>query len=130
VPEAKSPDGRVWKVESHREGGALRESMSKPGFIANAVVTVILLVAIVFLARRSVFFAVLGVAVLLIWVLERGTAYFRPIIEARTEGPPPEHVGWKATGRFGHRELEERAVRAIERGEAETEPPGLRMVEL
>jgi len=127
VPEAKSPDGRVWQIESHRRALLGR---AKSTDVASVVVTVALLVVIVFFARRSAFIAIIAGVLFLIWLLERGSSYLRPKIEATTDGPPREHVGWVSTDRFGHRELEQRVIEAIERGDAASEPPGLRLVEL
>ena len=100
------------------------------GTVGSVVVTVIVWALLVFLATKSVLFAVLGFIMLLIWVLERGSNYLRPKVEATTEGPPPQHVGWKSTSRFGSDELEQGVVRAIERGDPASEPPGLRLIEL
>jgi len=130
--EAKSPDGRVWKIESHR-----RLSFGKITAVdlASLVVTAIMIVVLVFFAivfpSPGAAYIRFGAAMLfLIWLLERGTIHLRPMIEATTDGPPREHVGWVATSRFGHRRLERRAVEAIERGDPASEPRGLRLVEL
>ena len=130
MPEAKSPDGRIWKIESHRQSLALGDRAAKSFHLGNVIVTVIMLLIIVFFARRSTAIAIIAGILLLVWIFERGTSYFKPKIEATTEGPPRQHVGWVATNRFGHGELEKRAAEAIERGDPASEPPGLRLVEL
>jgi len=130
VPEAKSPDGRVWKIESHRQTLGLGSRAAKNFHLGNVIVTLILVVIIIFFVRRSTAIAIITGILLLIWLFERGTSYFKPKIDATTEGPPKQHVGWVATNRFGHKELEKRAAEAIERGDPASEPPGLRLVEL
>lgn len=125
MAQAKSPDGRVWEIESVRE----RVSFEDSGSLGSVVVTVILVVLIVLLAIWSLVWAILGGVVLLIWLIERVTYLARPRLFARTAGPPPHEVAWKATGRFGHGELERRVASAIEAGNPDSEPPGLRLIE-
>jgi hypothetical protein len=125
MAQAKSPDGRVWEIESVRE----RISLEGAGSLGSVVLTAILVALIIVLAIWSPIWAILGGVVLLIWLIERGTNLARPRLYARTPGPPPHEIAWKATGRFGHRELEQRVARAIEGGNPDSEPPGLRLIE-
>jgi hypothetical protein len=125
MAQAKSPDGRVWEIQSIRE----RVSLEGSGSVGSVVLTVILLVMIIVLAIWSPVWAILGGVVLLIWLIERGTNLARPRLYARTAGPPPHEIAWKATGRFGHGVLEQRVAQAIEAGNPDSEPPGLRLIE-
>jgi hypothetical protein len=124
MAQAKSPDGRVWEIQSVRE----RVWLEGSGSVGSVVLTFILVVMIIVLAIWSPVWAILGGVVLLIWLIERGTNLARPRLYARTPGPPPHEIAWKATGRFGHRELEQRVARAIEGGNPDSEPPGLRLI--
>jgi uncharacterized membrane protein YkgB len=125
MARAKSPDGREWEIKSVRE----RFSLEGAGSLGSVVVTVILVALIIVLAIWSPLWAIVGGVVLLIWLIERVTYLARPRLFARTPGPPPHEIAWKATGRFGHGELEQRVAHAIEAGNPDSEPPGLRLIE-
>jgi hypothetical protein len=119
---ATSPDGRSWKIDT------VKEPFSFEGFSWGVVVATVLVLGLaIFLAFVSWYFAV-GLAILLIiWLGERISNHLRPRFRARTEGPPPEELSWKATG-FARRQLEERVARVIAGGNVEVEPPGLRLL--
>jgi hypothetical protein len=127
VAEATSPDGRAWQVESHRR---LRTGKVGSMDVASVVVTVILVVVTIFFARRSPAIAIIAAVMFLIWLSERASSYFRPKIDATTEGPPRQHLCWVSRSRFGSDLLEQRVIEVIKRGDPESEPPGLKLVEL
>jgi hypothetical protein len=122
---ATSPDGRIWKIDAIKEpftfGG-------ERGFSWSYVVATVLVLGIaVFLALVSWYLAI-GLAVLLvIWLSERISNHVRPRFRARTEGPPPEELTWKATS-FARRELEQRIARVVAGGNVDLEPRGLKLL--
>jgi hypothetical protein len=79
------------------------------------------------LAWVSWYFAVGLIVLLVIWLSERVSNHLRPRFRARTEGPPPEELTWKATS-FARRELEQRIAREIANGNANLQPPGLTLL--
>ena len=119
---ATSPDGRSWKIDSVKEpfkfGG-------ERGFAWSYVIsTVIVLGIVLVLAFVSWYFAIgLGI-LLLIWLGERISNHLRPRYRARTEGPPPEEMTWKATG-FTQGKVEQRLVQMIAGGNVDIQPRGL-----
>ena len=115
---ATSPDGRSWKIEPIKEPFSIPRS--------QIVVTVIVLGMAIFLAWISWYFALgLGI-ILLIWVCGRISNHMRPRFRARTEGPPPEELNWKATS-FAGKELEQRIAREIGGGLVNLQPSGLKL---
>jgi hypothetical protein len=124
--KATSPDGRSWEINAVREPISFGNK-SQPFFWASVVVTVILIAVTIVFAFLSTIFAVIAGIVLLIWLAERISNLLRPRLYARTKGPPPEEVVWKAN-RFARGKLEHRIVRAIEAGNPDVEPPGLTLL--
>ena len=121
--EATSPDGRHWKIEEVKEPFSFGDDVSR----SFMVVTGLMLVVLIALAFVSTYFAVAAAVILLIWLCERISNHLRPRFRARTEEPRPEEVMWKAN-RFARKELEQRIVRAIEAGNLDVEPSGLRLL--
>jgi len=122
---ATSPDGRSWKIDTIKEPFRIG---GERGFSWSYVITTGIVVAMgVVLAWVSWYFAVgLGI-ILLIWLSERISNHMRPRFRARTEGPPPEEMNWKATT-LARGKLEERIVREIASGNANLQPPGLTLL--
>jgi len=127
VVRATSPDGRSWEVEAVREPVTFGRSRSEPFFWASIVVTVILIGVVIAFAVLSTIIAIVGGVLLVIWLAERISNLLRPRLYARTKGPPPEEVVWKAD-RLARGKLEHRIVRAIESGNPDVEPPGLTLL--
>ncbi len=127
VVNATSPDGRSWEVEAVREAVTFGRSRSEPFFWASVVVTVILIGVVIAFALLSTIIAIVAGVLLVIWLAERTSNLLRPRLYARTKGPPPEEVVWKAD-RLARGKLEHRIVRAIEAGNPDVEPPGLTLL--
>lgn len=125
---ATSPDGRTWEVGSTRERMSFWENKKEPFFWAGVITTAILVVGTIVLAFFSTTIAILAGILLVIWLAERASNLLRPRLYARTEGPPREEVVWKAN-RFSRGKLEHKIVEAIERGNPDVEPPGLRLLQ-
>jgi hypothetical protein len=125
---ATSPDGRTWDVGSTRERVSFWEHKNEPFFWAGVITTTILVVGTIVLAFFSAVIAILAGILLVIWLVERASNLLRPRLYARTEGPPREEVVWKAN-RFSRGKLEHKIVEAIERGNPDVEPPGLRLLQ-
>lgn len=130
---AVSPDGRVWHVKRLQERLSLAESNDEPFFWTSVLITLAMLAVIVRLVivdpiSPMMLFIVLPL--MAIWALERGAYLLRPRIEAATKGPPPERILWKTSHRFGYGRLERKVLDAIERGQPESEPSGLTLVEV
>jgi len=122
---ATSPDGRSWKIDTLKEPFRIG---GERGFSWSYVITTAIVVGMaVVLAWVSWYFAV-GLAILLvIWLSERISNHLRPRFRARTEGPPPEELTWKATS-FARGKLEQRIAREIANGNANLQPPGLQLL--
>ena len=119
---ATSPDGRNWKID------AFKEPFSFEGFSWPVVIgTVVVLGLTVFLALVSWYVAIGLAILLLIWLCERISNHVCPRFRARTEGPPPEELTWKATS-FARRKLEQRIALVVAGGNVELEPPGLKLL--
>jgi hypothetical protein len=116
---ATSPDGRSWKID------AIKEPFTFPRSYVAATVVVVGIA--VFLAFVSWYFAVGLAVILVIWLSERISNHLRPRFRARTEGPPPEELTWKATT-FARRELEQRIARTVAAGNVVLEPRGLKLL--
>jgi len=125
---ATSPDGRTWEVGSTREHLSFWENRNEPFFWAGVVATALLVVLVIVVAFFSTLVAILAGLLLIVWLLERASNLLRPRLYARTEGPPREEVVWKAN-RFSRGKLEHKIVEAIERGNPDVEPPGLRLLQ-
>lgn len=122
---ATSPDGRSWKIDAFKEPFSFG---GDGGFAWGYVVaTVVVLGIMVFLALVSWYVAVGLAVLLLVWLSERISNHLRPRLRARTEGPPPEELTWKATG-FSRGTLEQRIARMIAGGNVELEPRGLKLL--
>jgi len=124
---ATSPDGRRWEIDAVREHASFGKSKGEPFFWAGVVATVLLVAVVVVFAFISTLVAIAAGLLLLVWLAERISNLLRPQIRARTEGPPPQEIVWKA-GRLGRKGLEEKVARAIEAGKPEVEPPGLTLL--
>ena len=128
--EATSPDGRHWKIEEVKEPFSFGDDVSRSFMVVTGLMLVVL-IALAFVswwrALVSTYFAVAAAVILLIWLCERISNHLRPRFRARTEEPRPEEVMWKAN-RFARKELEQRIVRAIEAGNLDVEPSGLRLL--
>ena len=116
---ATSPDGRTWKID------ALKEPFSFPR--SSVVATVLVVGMALLLAFVSWYFAIGLAVILVIWLCERISNHVRPRFRARTEGPPPEELTWKATS-FSRRELEQRVVRTVAAGNVDLQPRGLKLL--
>src|SRR5262245_45663639 len=116
---ATSPDGRSWKID------ALKEPFSFPR--SSVVATVLVVGMALLLAFVSWYFAIGLAVILVIWLSERISNHVRPRFRARTEGPPPEELTWKATS-FSRRELEQRVAQTVAAGNVNLEPRGLRLL--
>ena len=88
----------------------------------------ILIAVTIVLAFVSTTIAIIAGILLFIWLAERISNLLRPRLYARTSGPPPEEVVWKAN-RFARGKLEHRIVQAIEAGDPDVEPEGLRLLQ-
>jgi hypothetical protein len=126
--KATSPDGRSWEVGAIRERISFQKSSDEPFFWASVVTTVILIAVTIVLAFVSTTIAIIAGILLFIWLAERVSNLLRPRLYARTSGPPPEEVVWKAN-RFARGKLEHRIVQAIEAGDPDVEPEGLRLLQ-
>jgi hypothetical protein len=116
---ATSPDGRTWKIDS------LKEPFSFP---RSSVVAPVLVVGMALLLAFVSWYFAIGLAVILvIWLSERISNHIRPRFRARTEGPPPEELTWKATS-FSRRELEQRIAQTVAGGNVILEPRGLKLL--
>jgi hypothetical protein len=122
---ATSPDGRSWTIDTIKEPFRIG---GERGFSWSYVVTTAIVVGMaVVLAWVSWYFAVGLAIILVIWLSERIANHLRPRFRARTEGPPPEEMNWKATT-FARGKLEQRIVREIAGGNANLQPPGLTLL--
>ena len=128
-------DGRVWKV---RRRWKLRLRWRRPDvggfdgldavafvgdvasigeFFAAIVVGIVVVAALAVLVTflLPLVLLVLEAAVLAVWVVVLGRSW---IVEAVTEGPPPEALRIDARGWRGSRQAVEAAAEALERGES------------
>jgi hypothetical protein len=125
-----SPDGRTWKLDRVRPDSPLRLTRKEPFFWPSVVATLFL----VAFAGRMIWVdpgpltLSIVVPLLAIWFLERGLHFFRPVIRARTDGPPAETLTWRATPLVGVGRIERRIVKAIESGRPESEPSGALLI--
>jgi len=126
--QATSPDGRSWEVGAVRERISFQKSSSEPFFWASVITTVILIVVVIVFAMLSTTIAIIAGILLFVWLAERISNLLRPRLYARTNGPPPEEVVWKAN-RFARGKLEHRIAQAIEAGNPDVEPAGLRLLQ-
>jgi hypothetical protein len=122
---ATSPDGRSWKIDAFKQPFSFG---GDDGFSWGYVVATALVLGIMVVLALVSWYVAIGLAILLlIWLSERISNHVRPRLRARTEGPPPEELTWKATG-FARRKLEQRIARMIAGGNVDLEQPGLRLL--
>lgn len=130
--DARSPDGRTWRVEVDRDKLSLAEARREPFFKWHVVVTILVLLALLYVmvadqTHLGLIYVPIGLAIWFVgWILVTK----RPIIRADTPGPPAEHRAWFVTSRGRTRLCLRRVVRAIERGDYGAEPRGTRLVEI
>jgi hypothetical protein len=122
----RSPDGRTWNIERTSPNSMLDETRKEPFFWASAVVTILLIGFIVWIALNGhhPVITICAVILLAIWLIERGANVIRPNIQAHTDGPPAETLTWRTTHRYGLGKIEQRIEDQIASGRTEGEPPG------
>jgi hypothetical protein len=125
----RSPDGRVWKLDRLRPKLREAETFKVPFFWSSVVATIALLVFIF----RVVWVnpgptALIFVAPLLVWMVERGFHALRPFVRAHTDDEPRETLMWRPGSRWGYGRVERRIAEAIEAGRPEADVKGAPLV--